>query len=83
MFLLKSLVFGEYLCYDASIHANIAKNAENETLALESNRNAASPTESAACGRLLREHSGAGCLKGFSRAIREHALSVRESSKVC
>lgn len=35
-----------------------------ETLAVKSDRNMASPTESAVCGKQRREHSGADCLKG-------------------
>lgn len=47
-------------------------NAMKETLAVKSDRNTASPTESAVCGKQRREHSGADCLKGLlCRAVRD------------
>ncbi len=64
-----------------------------ETLAGESDRKTASPTESAVSGNRRRERSGADRLNGgtgggpvdggaagesTARAVREHALSVRE-----
>ena len=47
------------MCYDSFQ----IENAKKETLAREHDRNTASPTESAVCGKRQREHSGAGCLK--------------------
>lgn len=50
-----------------------------ETLAVENDRNVASPTESAACGNQRREHSGADVLKAVVSvgAYVIRALSVK------
>ncbi len=48
-----------------------------ETLVKENDRNTASPTESAVCGSLQREHSGADCPKPSGKGNTLHALSVK------